>query len=88
MTCVKDKNGVDLEEDRDIEEAFRSEWSKIFQISDEENEEFDSDHEEEISNWVNANIHRTQPYEKVDFNRLRDTGKITEPEFYHFLRTF
>ena len=42
---IKDQNGTKLHEENEQESAFKREWVKVFKISDEENEDFDSEHE-------------------------------------------
>lgn len=49
-THIKDQNGNKLQNDQDIEQAFRRQWSKGFTVTDEKNEEFDDEHEATIRN--------------------------------------
>lgn len=73
------------------EEAFRKHWSKVYSITDEENEDFDEVHEEGIRERMGPIIDRTRPYHTVDSGRFSNDGygsRITMEEFITALRSF
>lgn len=85
---VKDTNGRKIYEDKEKEVAFRNIWQRVFRITDDENEQFDSEHENTINNWMRNKIEEITPTEKTDINLIPDAEKITERELLHNLRKF
>ena len=87
-TQFKDQNGVALNTPQEIEEAFRRQWSRVFRISDDENELFDQEHEENIRQQMEVDIWRTTPYHTADMTRLAEHNvtPITVSELDHWLR--
>lgn len=59
----------------------------IFTITDGENTEFDSEHEDRIMAWMEYNLHRITPYIVIEKVRLRNE-KIEERDLLHHLRRF
>ena len=61
-------------------EIFKTTWeNKIFQITAEENEEFDRDNERVVSEFLEENNYRTKPYDKANLNRLDNNNPLTRP---------
>lgn len=85
---IIDSNGSKIYGELEKEKAFRNTWSKVFKISEEENENFDQDHEESIRAWMTNHIDQTTPYETVSKNRIQPSDRITEGELLHNLRKF
>lgn len=83
-----DQNGVKLYENEEKEIAFRRQWSKVFKITDEENEHFDSIHEDIIKEWMEERVDRITPDHIIDKSNLRTVGRITIEELYHTIRKF
>lgn len=85
-TYIVDQNGIKLYEDYDKEEAFRRQWEKVFSITEEENENFNAEHEEFVTNYLSDHIERVVPFHTSDKQRLEEVGCITEGELLHYLR--
>ena len=56
-----DENNVKLYEPKDKERRFRSIWSNVFRISDEENQNFDQENETMVTEFLNERQQETQP---------------------------
>ena len=73
------------------EKIFREHWEKIYNITDEDNEEFDEDHERRVLQELNERMHRTIPYNAADPTRLQEnntlTRKITEYEITNTIKS-
>ena len=81
---MKDAQGNKLYSDTEKEQLFRSTWEEVFQITPEENQQFDRINEELVNNFINANRHRLQPYETADLERLDRNNPLTKPiELYN-----
>lgn len=83
-----DQNGNKIHTDEERENAFRREWGKIFQITEEENEQFDQEHEITITDWMNTRQERITPDNIINKNKLNEVGEITLGELMHSLRKF
>ena len=67
---LKNRDGEITEDPVVLEEKFRRKWRKIFQISEEEEEDFDDQHDALIKTRMIPLIHRTTPYAVIDNNRF------------------
>lgn len=85
---VKDSNGNKIYNDQEQEQAFRSIWSEVFKITDDENENFDDEHEKFVLDWISNKIDETTPTDTVNKNIVPTAEKITERELLHHLRKF
>lgn len=85
---IKDQNGRKLYSDADKEREFRKRWSKVFDISEEENENFDDENERIVNQYLRTRLHRITPYHTADLARLRVTAIIRLREVLHWLRSF
>lgn len=81
-------DGTKAYTEEEMEEQMREEWSKIFTITEEENENFNDEQEDIVKTYLRNNIDRITPTDTIQFEKLREVGEITEGEYYHFLRHF
>ena len=58
-----------------MEQAFRNRLERTFNISEEENEDFDEETEMEVEEWKNKNIDKLKPKDIVEY---ADTPEIME----------
>ena len=66
---------------------FRVVWQDIFKITEEENANYDTAHEERIMNYLEENYYRTQPYHLANLNRLNNEDPLTKPlQYFEMLR--
>lgn len=72
-------NNIKLYSDEDKEQAFRETWERIFDITPEENRQFDLNHERLVLNTLRAHLEDITPYEVVDLTRLSDAHSLTKP---------
>lgn len=85
---VKDPNGRKVYGDKEKEVIFRNIWRKVFKITEEENEEFDTEHEDTILEWMQDKIEDITPKDKTHIDLIPLNEQITERELLHNLRKF
>ena len=61
------------------EELMRQTWQTVFQISPEENRNFDMTNERAVLDQLSVDPSRTIPYEEADLTRLDPTNPLTAP---------
>lgn len=69
-------NNTKIYEDREKEIIFRNIWKNVFRISEEENEEFDTDNENRVHEYLRQNIKRTLPYDTLWPTRCSETNFV------------
>ena len=74
-----DENGRKTCDKAEKEQLMRRIWSKTFKVSDEENQHFDTRHEENINRYNEENRHRMISYLYADLNRLNENDYLTKP---------
>ena len=68
---IRDYNNRKLHTDREKEQHFRQHWAKIYtEDSDEEEEDFDTEHINNIKTQLQDTIHLTTPHDNGDTSRL------------------
>ena len=58
-------------------------WSMIFQITEEENNEYDKENERHVEDYLQRNNYRMIPYEMANINRLDTNDPMTRPITLH-----
>ena len=76
---ILNRNNMKLQEPKDKEREFRSIWSNVFRISDEENQNFDHNNEISVTDYLNEHLEQTQPYPFADLSRLHPNNYLTKP---------
>ena len=74
-----DANNTKIHEPKDKEKEFRSIWTNVFKITDEENQNFDQDNETMVTEYLNEHQQQTQPYPFVDLSRLDPNNYLIKP---------
>ena len=65
---------------------FKEVWEHIFEITEEENRDYDEDNERRVTEFLVRNKDRTEPYELADLGRLAGDNYLTAPvEIYDIL---
>ena len=77
ISYLLDRNDGKIPGTKEKEERFRDIWSKIFKISDDENQEFDLLHEQRIMNYIQTYEYQIETYEQDDDDRLDDDNYMT-----------
>ena len=78
---LKDRNGEEVQHPQQIERKFREVWKKVFQISEEEEELFDDQHENNIKERMIPLLNRIIPLEITEEGRFNEeNSKITMEE--------
>uniref|UniRef100_A0A2P2HYG4 RNA-directed DNA polymerase from mobile element jockey-like n=1 Tax=Hirondellea gigas TaxID=1518452 RepID=A0A2P2HYG4_9CRUS len=86
---IKDHNDKEIYEDKDKEVIFRKYWEKIFQITPEENKEFDKETDTKVNQYIDDNLDRYQTLEEVDLDRLyQQTNLVTIEELNKTIASF
>ena len=67
----------------DILERIMKTWSMMFQITEEENNEYDEENERHVEDCLQRNNHRMTPYEMANINRLDANDPLTRPITLH-----
>ena len=76
---ILDENNIKLHEPEDKEKEFRSIWSNVYRISDEENQNFDHNHETMVTDYLYEHQQQTQQYPFADLPRLDPNNYLTKP---------
>lgn len=84
---LKDNNGKEIYKDEEKEEIFRKYWGKIFQISEEENEEFNREINTTVSDKLRENIEKITSIANTEEENT-ETITITTKEVRETLKTF
>ena len=79
---VYDQNGRKITQDEEKLRRFKDIWVDVFKISNEENENFDAENEQMVTNYLEENRYRTVPYQWANINRLDANNPITKPLTY------
>ena len=74
-----DNRGARIYGDKKKEEKFREIWSGIFNISDEENIQFDMQNERIVNNYIERNEFMITPFRRPDLDRLDPNNYLTKP---------
>ena len=74
-----DEQGNKLTETNEQLQLMTRTWEKVFQISEEENEEFDEENEDQVNEFLNLNNERITPYINIDLTRLDVNNYLTTP---------
>ena len=86
---LKGTNGEEIFEDRKKAVIFRKYWEKIFQISEEENINFDSETEELVNEFLNGRNRFLTPLEQPDYPSLEsETYLVTNKEVKALISSF
>ena len=84
VAYLKDSHNNNVYEDSEKEKLFRDHWSKVFKISDEENEDFDEETEEQINRIIESNNHILKPKELITQYNI----KVTRAEVIKTINSF
>ena len=76
---ILDANNTKIHEPKDKEKEFRSIWTNVFKITDEENQNFDQDSETMVTEYLNEHQQQTQPYPFADLSRLDPNNYLIKP---------
>ena len=76
---ILDANNTKIHEPKDKEKEFRSIWTNVFKITDEENQNFDQDNETMVTEYLNEHQQQIQPYPFADLSRLDPNNDLTKP---------
>ena len=76
---ILNENNEKVYSDEGREEIFRSKWSVIFSITPEENRRFDAENDRRVTDFIENNRDRVEPYELVDLTRLDPNNALTKP---------
>ena len=81
LPYLKNEQGEKISDPKQQEQIFRRIWTNVFRISDEENQQFDRQHEDEITRVMSQeeNIQRIRPYDLSDLTRLDENNQLTKP---------
>ena len=68
-------------------ERYKEVWEKIFEITPEENRDYDLEHEETVTNYMVENVYRTVPYRLANLNRLNSEDPLSKPlEYFEMIK--
>ena len=87
-TYIIRPDGTKAHTEEEIEEQMREEWSRIFEITEEDNENYNEEQENIVHNYLRNKINRITPNSTVNIQLLQEIGEITIGEYYHYLRKF
>ena len=76
---ILDANNTKIHEPKDKEKEFRSIWTNVFKITDEENQNFDQDNETMVTEYLNEHQQQMQPYPFADLSRLDPNNYLIKP---------
>ena len=76
---IKDNNGTKQFKAKEKESCFRHIWKNVFQISNEENQLFDLEHERRIITYMNNHEFEALTFNLADLDRLDPTNYMTKP---------
>ena len=76
---ILDANNAKIHEPKYKEKEFRSIWTNVFKITDEENQNFDQDNETMVTEYLNEHQQQTQPYPFAHLSRLDPNNHLTKP---------
>ena len=76
---LKDDDGNKIYSDDGKANLLKNIWTDIFQISPEENQDFDQENETIVANFLQRNQNRTKPYPFSDLTRLDPENPLTKP---------
>lgn len=87
---VKNAEGRLIEEPAEVKEMFRNYWKKVFSITPEENENFDTEFEEEVIEYLNNRNDSIHPHNNADENRIQigEGTRISNEEILLTIKTF
>ena len=86
---LKNDGGREIHEDREKESIFRKYWSKVFTISDEENQNFDNETEEMVEDYIRSRNHKFIPLDSTNYYDLQqETNLITNKETKALIASF
>ena len=89
MRYLRGHNNEEIYDDEGKEKIFRENWRKIFQISEEENNQFDRDNDRIVLDQIQQNHQILNPLEITNFNALRnETELISTREIKNIIKTF
>ena len=89
MRYLRGHNNEEIYDDEGKEKIFRENWRKIFQISEEENNQFDRDNDRIVLNQIQQNHQILNPLEITILNALRnETDLISTREIKNIIKTF
>ena len=86
-TYVYDEQGGKMPEKEAKLDRFIEVWKNIFKISDEESANFDLTNEQLVTNFIEANKHRIEPYQFANRNRLNNNDPLTKELTYNEMMT-
>lgn len=76
---LKNSRNEKITDPKEKVQLLKSIWGEVFQITDEENSNFDQAHETRINNFLMDNLERIQPYNQTDLTRLDGSTVFTTP---------
>ena len=82
-TYVYDEQGGKITEKEAKLDRFIEVWKNIFKITDEENANFDLTNEQLVTNFIEENEHRIEPYQLANRNRLNNNDPLTKELTYN-----
>ena len=86
---LKNDDGREIHEDREKESIFRKYWSKVFTISDEENQNFDKETEDMVEDFLIERNHKFIPLDRTNYYELQqETNLITNKETKSIIASF
>lgn len=74
-----DENGGKVTSEEGREMLMRRTWQRTFEITPEENANYDIDNERRVENYLAQNLERTMPYQYADIERLDRNNALTKP---------
>lgn len=79
ITYILNNQGVRLYTDKEQEKEFRNHFTKIFQISDEDNQDFDNETERMVNEFLQQNEDRYKSFPVINLSRLDPENPVIKP---------
>ena len=76
---IEDDQGNKYHKEADQEREFRRFWSKIYEISEEENRDFCQETQNTVEEYLHQHAEEYSPYDTIDLTRLTNDNQLIKP---------